>query len=114
MKHIVTYTNSGLSTAQSVSIPGDFPYYRRGKFYTEIELTLETTGTVPSGSSFAVTAKRIGSTDDLTPEDNSTITTFPASVTYFGSFSEITVTPNATFEGGSATYKIIINAGETC
>lgn len=115
MKHITTYTSSGLSAAKTVAIPGDLPYYRRGKYKTEIELTLEGTGTIPAGSTLSVTAKRIGSTDDLTPEENYLIdaTDLPDSVTYYGSFSSITVTPNATFTGGSCTFKIIINAGET-
>lgn len=115
MRDIITYTETGLSAAKTVNIPTDFPYYKRGVSYTEVELTLEGTGTIPAGSTLTVTAKRKGSTDDLTPEDNFLIdaTNLPQSVTYFGTFSEITVTPNSNFTGGSCTFKIILNAGET-
>lgn len=115
MKDAILYTESGLSAATTVNVPSDFPYYKRGVTYSELELTIEGSGTIPAGSTLNVTAKRQGSTDDLTPEDNFQIdaTALPQSVTYFGTFDDITVTPNATFIGGTCTFKIILNAGET-
>ncbi len=113
MKHITTYTESTLNAAHSVTIPDDFPYYRRGKFLTEVEVTIELTGSAVG--QIDITAKRIGSTDDLTPLENSTFlaSELPKSVTYYGSFSELTATPDAAFIADANRYKIIINAGET-
>ena len=114
MKHITTYTADTLNAAKVVSIPSDFPYYRRGKFLTEVEVTIESTGVV--AGQIDITAKRIGSTGSIIPVDNGTITPVvgvPQSVTFFGSFSEVTVAPDATFTAAAGTYKLIINAGET-
>ena len=114
MKHITTFTESELNAAKTVSIPDDFTNYRRGRFLTEVEITLEFTGT--TAGTLAITAKRIGSTDNIAPNENGTITpvvNVPQSVTFTGSFDSITITPDATFIAAAGTYKLIINAGET-
>jgi len=114
MKHITTYTEALLNAAKTVNIPDDFTNYRRGKFLTEVEITLEFTGT--TAGTLAITAKRIGSTDPIVPDSNGTITpviSVPQSVTFYGSFDSVTITPDATFISAAGTYKLIINAGET-
>ncbi len=113
MKHIVKHTTGELNAATTVNIPGDLYNYRRGKYLTEAEVTLEFTG-VQAGT-IAITAKRIGSTDFIEPESNGTITPVvdvPQSVTFYGSFSAIKITPDATFIAAAGTYKLILNAGE--
>lgn len=114
MKHITTYTADTLNASKTVEIPGDFHNYRRGKFLTEVEITLEFTGT--TAGTLAITANRIGSTDPIVPNENGTITpvvNVPQSVTFTGSFDSVTITPDATFIAAAGTYKLIINAGET-
>lgn len=114
MKHIVTFKESLLNAAKTVNIPGDLHNYRRGKYLTELELTLEFNGA--TAGTLAITAKRIGSTDWIIPDSNGTITPVegvPQSVTFYGSFDSITVTPDATFISAAGTYELILNAGET-
>ena len=113
MIHITTYSQDRLNETITVRIPYDFTNYRHGKYLTEIEITIEPEGT--TAGQIDITAKRIGSTDDLVPFENSIFlgSELPKSVTYFGSFSEITATPDATFIASAGSYKIIINAGET-
>lgn len=114
MKHITTYTADTLNAEKIVLIPDDFTNYRRGKFLTEVEVTLEFTGT--TAGTLAITAKRIGSTDYIAPNENGTITpvvNVPQSITFYGSFDAIKITPDATFIAAAGTYKLIINAGET-
>lgn len=114
MKHITTFTESALNAAKTVSIPDDFTNYRRGKFLTEVEITLEFTGT--TAGTLAITAKRKGSEDFIIPDTNGTITPVedvPQSVTFTGSFDAIKVTPDATFIAAAGTYRLLINVGET-
>jgi len=114
MKHIATHETGELNAATTVEIPGDLYNYRRGKFLTEVEITLEFTGT--TAGTLAITAQRIGSTDFIIPADNGTITPVedvPQSVTFYGSFDAIKITPDATFIAAAGTYKLILNAGET-
>ncbi len=115
MKHVITYTADTLNAAQTVIIPDDFPTFRRGQYYTEIEVTIEGDGVIDPGSEIDITAKRIGSTDGLTPTTYGTFdaTDLPQSYTYYGTFSEITATPNAAFIASAGTFKLIVNAGET-
>lgn len=113
MKDVIPYTASGLNAATTVSIPGDFPYYKRGVDYTEVEVTIELTG--DAVGQIDITAKRNKSSDALTPLENSTFlaSELPKSVTYFGSFDSITATPDAAFIADANSFKLIINAGET-
>ncbi len=113
MKNIVTYTADTLNAATTVNIPGDFQIYMRGISYAEVEVTIELTG--DTVGQVDLTAKRISSSDDLTPVENSTFlaSEMPQSVTYFGSFDSITVTPDAAFIADDNRYKLIINIGET-
>ncbi len=114
MKDTIKYEESTLNAETIVNVPSDFPVYKRGISYTEVEVTLEFTGT--TAGTLAITAKRNGSTDWIEPEQNGTITPVvgvPQSVTFYGTFDGIKVTPDATFIAAAGTYKLIVNAGET-
>jgi len=114
MKHIVTFTEALLNAAKTVNIPGDFDNYRRGQYLTEVEITMEFTGT--TAGTLAITANRIGSSVPVIPDSNGTITptqNVSQSVTFYGSFDSVTITPDATFILAAGTYELIINAGET-